>query len=496
MTHPSLSSSRLIPAHKSTSGRCFSRLKPACAGCLGAPQYPDYEEEVLEDDPNITTIGQTFTVNLGENVVLPCKVDKIGSLVLMWKKQQTVLTAGPLMVTRDARINGTDGGQELHIKTVRPADAGEYTCQLSSWTPKNITHRLIINVPPRVKADRNAIVARQGESVTLNCIVTRGFPEPVVTWTFVKKSDGTPTAKSWTGSSITLENVDRHEAGKYQCRADNGLGDPGIDDVQVVVNYAPEIHVDQDWIHSGEGNDVELTCNIQGDPKPTVEWQRRMEDGKRFTLDPSVTRYNGNTYTLDIKNLNRGDFSVYVCKASNELGETEESIEVSGEDRRAKTKESGWERAGNIMGKAPRVANQAEFKSEPNGDQPNAYRLVWEVESYSPIESYELEYRKHNETESLPWSTITIPPDQSSSYQHSKAYTLEGLTEATTYEAKVRVKNRFGWNRESEIFSFATLGGYVVSDMESKSGSPSSVIDVIRLTSLILVSSLSSLLLS
>ncbi|CAG0893231.1 unnamed protein product [Darwinula stevensoni] len=113
--------------------------------CLGAPQYPDYEEEVLEDDPNIITKGQNFTVNLRDNVTLPCKVDKIGTLVLMWKKQQTVLTTGPLKVTRDARINAKDGGQELHIKTVRPADAGEYTCQLSSWTPKNITHRLFIN---------------------------------------------------------------------------------------------------------------------------------------------------------------------------------------------------------------------------------------------------------------------------------------------------------------------------------------------------------------
>ncbi|CAG0893232.1 unnamed protein product [Darwinula stevensoni] len=282
--------------------------------------------------------------------------------------------------------------------------------------------------------------------------------EPVPPF-YAQQSDETPTEKSWTGSSITLENVERHEAGMYRCRADNGLGDPSTDDVQVVVNYAPEIHVDQDWIHSGEGNDVNLTCNIQGDPKPTVEWQRRMEDGKRFTLDPSVTWHIGNTYTLDIKNLSRGDFSVYFCKAWNELGETEGSIEVSGEDRQARQR-NGRERVGNITGKAPRVANQAKFKSEPDGDQSNSYRLVWEVESYSPIESYELEYRKHNETESLPWSTIAIPANSSFSYQHSMAYTLEGLTEATIYDVKVRVKNRFGWNRESEITTFTTLSGY------------------------------------
>ena len=150
------------------------------------------------------------------------------------------------------------------------------------------------------------------------------------------------------------------------------------------------------------------------------------------------------------------------------------------------------------------MAYQAEFKSDPKGDQPNSYRLVWEVESYSPIDTYELQYREHNvrdlphppamdawmtvsvlsmpsfgngqETENLPWTTITIPANESSSLQQWKAYTIEDLTEATTYEAKVRAKNRFGWNRESEIFSFATLGGYgmhvPVSKMEAALNAP------------------------
>ena len=64
-----------------------------------------------------------------------------------------------------------------------------------------------------------------------------------------------------------------------------------------------------------------------------MEWQRRTDDGRFISLDSPATRHSGSAYTLNMKNLTFEDFSIYVCKAKNDLEETEESIEVSGKDR-------------------------------------------------------------------------------------------------------------------------------------------------------------------
>ena len=47
---------------------------------------------------------------VGETLTLPCRVENLGAMVLLWKKGHRVLTAGNIHVRRDHRISlrGTD----------------------------------------------------------------------------------------------------------------------------------------------------------------------------------------------------------------------------------------------------------------------------------------------------------------------------------------------------------------------------------------------------
>lgn len=44
--------------------------------------------------------------------------------------------------------------------------------------------------------------------------------------------------------------------------------------------------------------------------------------------------------------------------------------------------------------RAPGLPKPPHFTSDPNGGEENSYTLTWETESYYPIESYRLKYRK------------------------------------------------------------------------------------------------------
>lgn len=87
-------------------------------------------------------------------------VERSSSIILVWKKDTAVLTAGNLKVTTNPRIrlmppqqNQIDVGSRssslsysnsynLEIRDVRVEDAGDYVCQISTIKPREISHIL------------------------------------------------------------------------------------------------------------------------------------------------------------------------------------------------------------------------------------------------------------------------------------------------------------------------------------------------------------------
>jgi hypothetical protein len=110
-------------------------------------------------------------------------------------------------------------GRSLVIANVRDTDAGEYTCQLTTWGEPLLKQVLIVQLPPTVRAVKDVIVAKSGDDVVLECVAT-GSPEPTISW----KAKGQPL--SVRGSTLTLEQVTHLQAGEFTCEASNGVGDP------------------------------------------------------------------------------------------------------------------------------------------------------------------------------------------------------------------------------------------------------------------------------
>uniref|UniRef100_A0A6P7GFQ2 Lachesin-like n=1 Tax=Diabrotica virgifera virgifera TaxID=50390 RepID=A0A6P7GFQ2_DIAVI len=174
--------------------------------------------------PTFLTSSQVFKVTDKDTVVLPCEVSNAGPYVLVWKKGIAVLSAGNVKVSPDPRINLVHG-YSLEIKDVGPQDAGDYVCQIGTLEPREITHTVEILVPPRIHyvTSNGRVEVKKGSSVKLECKAS-GNPPPKVTWSRKNNllPDGVQTAVT---PVLSLDRVDRHQAGVYQCTANNGVGE-------------------------------------------------------------------------------------------------------------------------------------------------------------------------------------------------------------------------------------------------------------------------------
>ncbi|KAH8341978.1 hypothetical protein KR059_006601 [Drosophila kikkawai] len=391
--------------------------------------------------PRFLSRGHTYRAVVGDTLVLPCQVENLGNFVLLWRRGPNVLTASNIMVTRDERVRLIDG-YNLEISDLEPQDAGDYVCQISDKINRDQVHTVEILVPPSVRAipTSGQLQARKGGPITLECKGS-GNPVPSIYWT--KKSGANKsTARIGDGPILTLEKLERQQAGVYQCTADNGVGDPVTVDMRLDVLYPPDIQVEKSWIHSGEGFEAKLVCIVYADPVATVSWYQNSFPIQ--STDRRIMNTRANRHTLTIRHIQQEDFGNYSCVADNSLGRSRKYMELSGRP------------------------GPAEFYSPKWGRSPDSYNLTWKIDSYPPLEEVRLLYRRvlMNDSFQQPgrWHDFILTPEHrpaSEPLTHIMSYTIKNLHPGAYYEAIVQAKNRYGWNEVSDIFQFIVASNSV-----------------------------------
>ncbi|XP_050318083.1 hemicentin-2 [Bactrocera neohumeralis] len=384
--------------------------------------------------PHFLSRGHTYRAVVGDTLVLPCQVENLGNFVLLWRRGINVLTASNIMVTRDERIRLIDG-YNLEISDLEPQDAGDYVCQISDKINRDQVHTVEILVPPSVRAipTSGQLQARKGGPITLECKGS-GNPVPSIYWT-KKSGAGKSSARIGDGPILTLEKLERQQAGVYQCTADNGVGEPVTVDMRLDVLYPPDIQVEKSWIHSGEGFEAKLVCIVYADPVATVSWYQNSFPIQ--TTDRRIMSTRGNRHTLTIRHIQQEDFGNYSCVADNSLGRSRKYMELSGRP------------------------GPAEFYSPKWGRSSDSYNLTWKIDSYPPLQEVRLLYRRvlMNDTFQQPgrWHDFILTPEHrpaSEPLTHIMSYTIKNLHPGAYYEAIVQAKNSYGWNEVSDIFQF------------------------------------------
>jgi membrane carboxypeptidase/penicillin-binding protein PbpC len=136
--------------------------------------------------------------------------------------------------------------------------------------------------------------------------------------------------------SLIIEDLTTDDAGLYKCVALNEAGKT-MEQANLVVKekpIAPEFegkqHIEPMVIE--EGNEVNMSINIKGKPKPEIKWYK---NNKPLSNTSKVElRSVGDEYKLKIKTATPADSGTYKCEAKNEAGTSFRTfdLKVEGKD--------------------------------------------------------------------------------------------------------------------------------------------------------------------
>lgn len=92
---------------------------------------------------------------------------------------------------------------------------------------------------------------------------------------------------------------------------------------------APEIEQEETFVHTREGDTTEVICVVHSSPRAEVKWYKN-----GLELDPSLNQIQvtGNRHVLTLPVTTEASFGQYMCRATNDYGESQKTTEVSGKD--------------------------------------------------------------------------------------------------------------------------------------------------------------------
>jgi len=431
---------RIMGGEKVTSIKMAAAVLLFAVAVVAGQPYTEGEEELYDyggegeertevvslQTPTFVSESMKILVNEGDTIRLPCIVDRLEGFVMLWKKNGEIITVASQIIDKNVRLEETENGNHLVIGQATPEAEGTYTCQISAYRPTELTHRVRIRVKPVIiTSPEEAVRGVAGTSVRLSCTAVAGSPKPSIQW----KREGVARGE---GGNMVISTLNRHHAGKYTCEADNGFGpNPVTKEVVLEVEHPPEVRSELEVMRTDVGESLELVCSVHSNPVSEVVWSR---DGVNIDgRTPSVLINSaGVRHSLTLLSIREGMLGDYACTASNKHGTSSATIQVTG------------------------AAEEAVVTSEEESEDVESKRLSWRAISKSKATVFKVSVRPEG---SPAWTQHEVPATQEEgSTDYSGSLILSRLQPATRYEFLISTKNAFGFNKPTNVFSFATKG--------------------------------------
>nr|XP_020475759.1 nephrin isoform X2 [Monopterus albus] len=228
----------------------------------------------------------------------------------------------------------------LEIKNVTRKDGGVYTVECTNDEGVNKTSiTLDVQYAPSVKAEKDPVFVNLGETADLICVADAN---PIISgmfsWKWLGEEEVAIEGETQQDESglLTIHNVTRAHAGLYQCTVNNGIAPPASVDVQLVVQFKPEIQKGAQWrkvASRGDGTTTaEVVCQAEGIPRVSFSWEKnglRMDFANPRYEERTVREGSFHTSTVRVVNVSAAlDYAVFSCTAGNALGEDKLDIQL------------------------------------------------------------------------------------------------------------------------------------------------------------------------
>ncbi|KAM8934021.1 LOW QUALITY PROTEIN: obscurin-like protein 1 [Pelodytes ibericus] len=236
--------------------------------------------------PRFLCFPRSVAAPVGSHAVMRCRISGDPPPCVLWERVGNIrLELG------DRCLVQQDGDwYQLVISDLRLEDSGHYMCRASNWSGEGyagakltVTHSL--HEDPHTLAPSTKI---QGPSTTT--------------------SNVTPRSNSMASSNS-----------QELCSDANYLLSSKAD-YSEIPDFPPHFLLVPTSQRLCRGQSAELTCRLSGKPEPTVRWEK---DGTNLEdiCDGSHYRLSPGGHTLNISYAHAPDAGVYVCRASNTVGQ-------------------------------------------------------------------------------------------------------------------------------------------------------------------------------
>uniref|UniRef100_A0A8C9WSQ3 Roundabout2-like n=1 Tax=Scleropages formosus TaxID=113540 RepID=A0A8C9WSQ3_SCLFO len=276
-----------------------------------------------DSPPRIVEHPSDLIVSKGEPATLNCKAEGRPAPTVEWYKDgervetdrdnprshRMLLPSGSLFFLRI-----------VHGRRSKPDD-GSYVCVARNYLGEAVSRNASLEVAllrDDFRQNPTDVVVAAGETAMLECQPPRGHPEPTTYWkkdkVRLEDKDDRVTIR---GGKLTITSTRRSDAGMYTCVAVNMVGERDSEAAQLSVFERPSfLRRPTNQVVLVEES-VELRCQVQGDPLPTVRWRKDDADlprGRSELRDEHVLR---------VRKASTVDQGRFACVAENRVGKAE-----------------------------------------------------------------------------------------------------------------------------------------------------------------------------
>ncbi|XP_023195302.1 hemicentin-1 [Xiphophorus maculatus] len=255
---------------------------------------------------------------VGKSVTLECESNAVPPPIITWYRNGRV-------VTETTNIHILPGGQMLQIKRSEVSDTGQYVCMASNVAGQvNKNFNLNIHVPPSIDGpSEENVVETISNPVAFTCDAT-GIPPPSLTWLknghTIENSESLEMNIFSGGSKLQIARLQLSDSGTFTCVASNVEG-KAHKSYRLTIQVPPSISGSEMPREMGVlvNESIELVCEAQGIPTPTIQW---LKDGEAINnTELKGLRVSPHANTLIVTQADPAVSGKYTCVASNAAGE-------------------------------------------------------------------------------------------------------------------------------------------------------------------------------
>lgn len=155
--------------------------------------------------------------------------------------------------------------------------------------------------------------ASVGSEILFRCRAT-GYPQPVITWrkgSIPVSSLDLSRMQILPEGDLRISNITEDDTDIYTCTATNFVGPMDAKQARLIVIVPVSVSVSPKSVSAQPGDDVTITCETRGLPKPIVEWYK----GDTYLSSKGRLRVSG--ANLIISQVESSDSGHYECRAQN-----------------------------------------------------------------------------------------------------------------------------------------------------------------------------------